>query len=170
MTLNWHDYNYADAILALILLTSMLLGIVRGLVREVFSLVAWLMATLIAYLFGPKLAVLLAHWIHEPALRLTFGMAILFVATLLVGALVIHVLSEIVEVTGLTYADHVLGSLFGLARGVIIIMALTVYLPASIKHAVAWQQSRLAPQFEAWEKLSRHSVQQAVDAVHRLAS
>jgi membrane protein required for colicin V production len=169
MSWNWHDYNAVDAVLASILLVSVVLGIVRGLVREVLSLAVWILATLVAYLFGNKLAILLTHWIHEPTLRLTVAMAILFVLTLLVGALLVYVMSELVKKTGLTLADRLFGIFFGLARGVVIIMALTLYMPMSFKQSPAWHHSRLAPQFVAWESVSRQSVQKMGDAVHHLS-
>jgi len=169
MSWNWHDYNAVDAVLVGILLLSVVLGIVRGLVREVCSLVVWVLATLVAYLFGYKLAILLTHWIHEPTMRLTVAMAILFVLTLLVGALLVYVMSELVKKTGLTTADRLLGIFFGLARGVVIIMALTLYMPMSFKQSPAWDHSRLAPQFIAWENVSRQSVQKMGDAVHQLS-
>jgi len=92
-------------------------------------------------------------------LRLTLGMAALFIMTLLVGALLNYVLTEMVKSAGLTAADRILGCAFGLLRGMVILMALSFYLPNGMKQSAGWQQSLLAPHVVAWETAIRRSVQ-----------
>ena len=165
--MNWHSYNGLDWIIVLILLASVGFGIVRGFVRETLSLIILILATLNAYLLGDKMATLLVDWISKPSLRVSIGMIVLFVMTLLVGALLNHVLSEMIKKSGLTAADRILGMFFGLARGIIIVMLLTLFMPASIKQTTSWQHSTLVPPFQAWELESRASVQSAGAFVHR---
>jgi len=165
--MNWQNFSWIDWILVIVLITSIGIGVVRGFVREILSLAIWVFAIFNAYLLGDKLATLLGGWIIQPSLRVSAGMAILFVSTLLVGALLNHVLSEMVEKSGLTAADRILGGFFGLARGVIIAMALTLFMPATIKQTMAWRESILVPQFQSWEMGSRETVQGVGAFIHR---
>ena len=52
------------------------------------------------------------------------AIAILFVLTLIVGAIVNYVISQLVDKTGLSGTDRVLGAAFGLVRGALIVAAL----------------------------------------------
>jgi len=165
--MNWQSFNWIDWLVVLILLASVAISIARGFIRETLSLAVWILATLNAYLLGDEMATMLAGFISKPSLRITVGMALLFVMTLMVGALLNHVLSEMVKNSGLTAADRILGIFFGLARGVIIIMMLVLFVPANIKQANSWQQSLLLPRFQVWEAASRETVQDMGAYIHR---
>lgn len=157
--MNWHAYNWVDWLLILIVLVSIGISVVRGFVREILSVAVWVLATLNAYLLGNRMASLMTTWVAESSLRLTLGMAALFIMTLLVGALLNYVLTEMVKSSGLTTADRILGSAFGLLRGIVILMALSFYLPSGMKHGDGWRQSVLAPHVAAWETGIRRTVQ-----------
>ena len=90
-------------------------------------------------------------------------MLILFVVTLLVGAMLNHLIGQLVKNTGLTGMDRFLGMGFGMARGVIIVIALLVFLPPASARTTAWEHSRLIPRFIAIEHWF-HGV--AEDATH----
>lgn len=165
--MNWQNFNWVDWLLVAILLASVAISISRGFVRETLSLAVWLLATLNAYLLGDEMASLLTGVIDKPLLRTTAGMAILFVLTLLVGALLNHLLAEVVKKTNLSAADRILGVFFGLARGVIIIMMLVLFSPTVIRKAESWQQSRLLPRFEAWEHETHEAIQNTGAMIHR---
>ena len=166
MILSWHSYNWVDWVIVLILLVSIGFSMARGFIRETLSLAVWVLAVFNAYLLGDKMATLLAHWISRPSLSITMGMLTLFVMTLLVGALLNHVLAEMVKKSGLTAADRILGIFFGLARGVIIAMVLTLFVPGSVSQTQGWQHSILVPSFHAWEMDSRETVQHVGDFFH----
>jgi membrane protein required for colicin V production len=165
--MNWQAFNWIDWMLVGVALVSVGIGITRGFIREVLSLVVWILATFNAYLLGDELSTMLTDLINKPSVRLSIAMAVLFVMTLLVGALLNHVFSEMVKNSGLTSADRILGIFFGLARGVILIMMLVLFTPAYMKQAKSWQQSRMLPQFQAWEAASRESVQSMGAYIHR---
>lgn len=165
--MNWQNFNWVDWLVIAILLASVALSISRGFVREVLSLIVWVLAALNAYLLGDEMASLLADMIDKPLLRLSVGMALLFLLTLLVGALLNYVLSEALKKTNLTAADRILGVFFGLARGVIIVMMLVLFAPGIVKHGSSWQHSHLLPRFEAWESETRVTIQNMGAYIHR---
>jgi membrane protein required for colicin V production len=112
---------------------SFVLGLMRGLIKELLSLVAYGLAFLAAVWWGPALsAQWLLHWVKQDYLRIGIAYFALFVATLLAVGLVNMALAAMVRGTGLSPADRGLGGLFGIVRGVLlvlIIVTLVGYTP-----------------------------------------
>lgn len=145
--------NWADWTIIAILVISSLIGLKRGLVKEALSLLCWAAAFIVAMTFHQPLATLLEGSVSTPSLRQIIAFTALFVATLIVGALVNYLIGELVRITGLSGTDRLLGMVFGLARGAIVVMAMLLLLPAlvPVKQDVWWQQSVIIPHFMAME-------------------
>lgn len=116
--MTWPDY----AILAVIALSA-LVGALRGFVKEVFSLAVWAAAFLVAWHFSGDVAEWMSETVTLPSARLAMGFAGLFVAVLLVGGLANYLLGRLVESTGLSGTDRLLGGIFGAARGLVLVVA-----------------------------------------------
>ena len=143
MPFTWVDW----AIIAIIAISS-LISLKRGFVKEALSLVTWIIAGVVAWMFGGALSQHLTDFIEMPSARVIAGCAILFVATLLVGARVNFLISELVRVTGLSGTDRFLGMVFGGARGALLVVVLTDLLSlAPVQQDPWWQQSSLLPHF-----------------------
>ena len=143
MPFTWVDW----AIIAIIAISS-LISSKRGFVKEALSLVTWIIAGMVAWMFGGALSQHLTDFIEMPSARVIAGCAILFVATLLVGALVNFLIGELVRVTGLSGTDRFLGMVFGGARGALLVVVLTGLLSlAPVQQDPWWQQSSLLPHF-----------------------
>ncbi|CAM3512856.1 CvpA family protein [Parendozoicomonas haliclonae] len=144
MTLTWVDWA-----IAAIILISALISLARGFFREVLSLVTWLAAVVIAWLFSGSLAIAFEGYISTPSLRTIAAAAILFIATLLTGGLINAVIGKLVEVTGLTGTDRALGMIFGALRGVVLVtmlIGIAAYMP--VQQDEWWRGSALIPHFE----------------------
>lgn len=115
----WPDY----AIIAIIAV-SVLVGALRGFIKEVFSLLVWAAAFLVAWHFSGDVAALMESAVTLPSARLAMGFAGLFIAVLLVGGLLNYLLGKLVQTTGLSGTDRLLGGLFGAARGLALVVAL----------------------------------------------
>lgn len=141
--MNWADY----AILAILAL-SVLVGLWRGLATEVMALVIWIAAFWAAWLFGPTVTSWFRGSIEVPSVRIILGYVVCFVVVLLLGALLRFVINRLVESTGLSGSDRLLGMVFGLARGVLLVALLVFLLGFTpFTRDAWWHQSRLLPTF-----------------------
>ncbi|MBY5993771.1 CvpA family protein [Ferrimonas balearica] len=139
----WFDY----AILA-VLGISVLISLIRGFAREALSLVVWVAAFIIASRFYEDLAVYLTQ-LNDPMMRKGAAIAILFVSTLILGSLVNYLVGQLVDKTGLSGTDRVLGICFGAVRGVLVVAAMLFFLDSftGASDAQWWQDSVLVPEF-----------------------
>lgn len=139
-----------------ILVVSAALSLRRGFVKEALSLVSWIAAFFIAKIFSGNLATLLADYIDTPSVRWVVAFAVLFAGTIVIGAMINHLLVEIIRITGLSSTDRIFGMVFGFARGLIILVAIVYGLQlTAVPQDPWWQNSTLMPHLEkvaVWAK------------------
>ena len=135
--------EYADyAVLGLIVI-SILVGAIRGFIKEAFSLAVWAAAFLVAFQYSGALAVQLENHIELPSARTSLAFAGLFLAVLLVGGLLTFLIGKLVEKTGLSGTDRLLGAVFGGVRGVVLVLFLMLVAGLTpVPQDSWWQQSR----------------------------
>jgi membrane protein required for colicin V production len=121
--------NWVDFVIIGLISISALVGLARGLIREVLSVAVWASALLLAWIYFPKLEGHLAPWMDAGTIRMAAAFLILVLVVLVVGTLIGHLLTLLVEKTGLTGTDRLLGGLFGAVRGALLI-AMSVFLAA----------------------------------------
>ncbi|HLU16335.1 MAG TPA: CvpA family protein, partial [Burkholderiaceae bacterium] len=134
-----------DYLVLAILLISALLGLMRGLIKEVLSLCAYVVAFLGAIWWGPRVSGWLEAWINNPLLRTGLAYLAVFLVVLLLVGLLNMTLATLIDKTGLTPADHGLGAMFGLMRGLMLVLVLVTLagyteLPAE----PWWTEARLS--------------------------
>jgi len=134
-------------IIFLVLLSSVI-GIFRGFVREILSLVAWVAAFFIAFKFHAQLAVHLTS-IEPESLRNGAAFLGVFFIVLIGFSLFNYVVAKLVDSTGLSGTDRLLGVIFGVARGAAIILVLVVLAGLTpLPDSKQWQKSTLIPNFQ----------------------
>lgn len=139
-----------DYIVLAVVLLSVVLGLMRGMVKEVLSLSNWVVAFWVANRFGAQLSVHMdwADGLSEP-MRALLGCAAAFVASMVVGAVLIALIGRIVSAAGLGFADRGLGAVFGAARGFFIVMVLLTGAGfTNLPKQPFWREARLAPHAE----------------------
>jgi membrane protein required for colicin V production len=135
------------AILAIVAISA-LISLKRGFVKEALSLVTWIIAGVVAWMFGAGLSGYFVNYIETPSFRVIAACTILFIATLLVGAMINFLIGELIRVTGLSGTDRFLGMVFGAARGgLLVVVAVGLLSLGPVQQDQWWQQSRLVPQF-----------------------
>jgi membrane protein required for colicin V production len=136
-TLGWVDW----ALLA-VLAVSVVVGLWRGLGFEVLSLVGWVVAFFVAQAFAPSLAALVPLGVPGGALNHGVAFIAAFVLALLVWALLSRLIRLLIHATPLQPVDRVLGGVFGLARGAVLLLAVaTVVMLSPAQRSSAWQRS-----------------------------
>jgi membrane protein required for colicin V production len=135
-----------DWILLAILLASLVMGAWRGLVYEVMSVIGWLAAFVLAQWFAADVAARLPMQSAGDSLRYAAGFVLVFIASVFVAGLISALLRKVITVIGLRPVDRLLGAGFGVFRGVILLLALTVVLQlTSMTQNDWWQQSKGGP-------------------------
>ena len=138
----------ADIVILAILALSILFGLWRGFVAEVLSLVCWVAAFWVAWMFGDAVAGWYGQWLHQPVARIIAGYLTCFLGVLVVGALLGWLLRKLIRGTGLSGPDRMLGMMFGLVRGVLLIFVIVLVIDLTPMAAAPWwQHSQLVPQF-----------------------
>jgi membrane protein required for colicin V production len=117
---------WLDIVILAIILLSALISLVRGFVREAFSLAVWVLAFWVSWSFFRDLEVPLQAWIESPTVRLGVAFAALMIATLVVGGLVNFLIIQLVERSGMSGSDRLIGMVFGAARGVLLVAVLVL--------------------------------------------
>lgn len=141
--MNWPDY----AILATIVI-SLLVGLLRGFIKEVFSLVVWAAAFVVSYRFAGDVAMLMEPHVSLPSARTAIGFIGLFIVVLVIGGLINYLLGRLVQSTGLSGTDRLLGGFFGVARGVALVVAAILVTGFTPLPADGWwKESRLIHSF-----------------------
>lgn len=157
--------NWADYVIIAVLALSVLIGLWRGLIAEVLALAVWVAAFWVAWLLGPRLAAAFEPVIDVPSVRVILGYVVCFVAVLLLGMLLKFVIDRLVEGTGLSGSDRLLGMLFGLVRGAFLVALLVFLLGFTpFTRDPWWQRSQLLPTFVT---AANWLGQQLPDSVHR---
>ena len=132
-----------DWILLAVLGLSFLLGIWRGIVQEVLSLVGWVAAFYVSQMYAPMAAAWLPMEGSSQMLRYAAGFVVVFVAVLVGTVLVSALIKKLISAVGLGPLDRLLGSLFGLMRGVVILLAVTVLVGMTpMRETEAWKQAQ----------------------------
>ena len=140
--------NTADIAIAVIITISVLIGLVRGFVVEVLSLAVWAAAVILAMLLGERVASLFEASISLPSARYALGYLSVFFGVLLTGAVFVYLMRKIVQGTGLSGTDRMLGMVFGLARGAVIVVVLALTLGMTpLARDPWWRESRALPAF-----------------------
>jgi membrane protein required for colicin V production len=111
-----------DYVVTGIMLVSLLFGIWRGLVYEILSLLGWPLAFVLSRHFAGSLAPVLPF--SQDFARLATAYALVFVVALIVWGVLVWLFCKLVRAAGLGALDSLLGSLFGLLRGVFVILVL----------------------------------------------
>lgn len=111
-----------DFVVIGILLLSASLGLWRGLVHELMALLGWPFALVLCKLLAASLAPLLP--LKQETARLGVAYALVFIAALIVWSVLTRLLAKLLKAVGSGWSDKVMGGLFGLLRGAMVLLVL----------------------------------------------
>ena len=136
----------ADVLIVLVLLASILIGLMRGFIRECVALVFWIIGIWAAWTFGPLVEPHLGGLLAGPQVRPWVGRLTVLVGVLILGWLTGMLLGLLMRSVGLGLVDRVLGVLFGMLRGMVLVGVLVI--GGELLHLNRepwWGQSKLIP-------------------------
>ena len=137
--------NELDTAILLVTALSCIFGFWRGFVKEILGLVTWIAALLIAWVGSDHLSGLMANIIENDSVRDISAFALIFIMVVLLGSVLSRVLAKLLTITGLRFIDRFLGGMFGIARGLIIVLVSMLISSIFISETEQWQQSILIP-------------------------
>jgi membrane protein required for colicin V production len=111
-----------DVILLVVMLISALLAMVRGFMREVLSIASWAAAALITVWAYPKLKPIALQYFTNDIVASAAAIGVAFLGTLLVVSVITIKISDMILDSRVGALDRTLGFLFGLARGLVIVV------------------------------------------------
>ena len=142
-------FAWIDVVILALIALSAIMSLFRGFVKEAVALVTWLVALWVAMAFYEDLAAILSQWISLPSAQRVTAFAVLFICVLLLGAIVNFLASKLVNKTGLTGTDKLLGIVFGVARGGVIVAILVLLAGLTpLPQDPWWQDSQLLGYFQ----------------------
>ena len=138
-----------DILIAVAIVISIVVGLIRGFVKEAISIAALLFAIWAALYFGPSVGDVSQNWFKSEELQMWFGRVLVFLVILSLGGLLGWGISKLVRLSVLSGMDRLLGSVFGVARGILLVaVAIIGGQFAGFDNDNWWLQSKLIPHFE----------------------
>ena len=139
-----------DYLTLFVLVASVIISTTRGVVREVLSLASWVAAFMVANLYGETLAQLLPDVVPGALTRLIVAFVVLFIGTRLLMGLLMLMCESLVKASGLSFLDRSLGSIFGFARGLLVVLVTVILCGMTgIPQQPFWKDAMLSPYAES---------------------
>lgn len=138
----WSEFTWIDWVVLVVITASALLALLRGLVAEIASLAIWVIAIVAASRLAGFAAEIMPKSLPAP-LQQSVGFLAILLIVLVLGKLVTIALRQAVKATGLGVVDRVLGAMFGLARGGLIVVVLAILgAMTSLQAQPAWKKAK----------------------------
>ena len=170
--------NLADYLVIAAVVVSAIIGAVRGFLREAIALVTLIVALFVAWHFAPALETHLGGLLSKPPVSTWAARTIIFVLVMLLGMAIAWLLQYFVRLSLFSGTDRLLGFVFGLMRG-ILLLGVFVILGQLLRldDERWWQKSKLMPYGEGvanglravvGEQMEKHGA--SLSASNRLAA
>lgn len=159
LSFNWVDYTILG-----IVIFSALISLFRGFVREAISLIAWIAGLILALKYAPVLQSFIqnwsksssnlndfsTHWTASASICYFLAFVVIFLGVVIFGMIINYFVVKLVSKVGLSFIDRLLGFVFGVARGVVIVAVLLLLVAnyGTIKDNRALAGSKIAEQFK----------------------
>lgn len=141
---------WIDVAIVVVVALSAIIGFFRGFLREALGLATWVLAFYMAFVFAKPVAVYLQRWIDTDSARLAVAFAIVFLAVLIAGAIANFLLGRLINQTGFAGTDRAVGIVFGVVRGVAILILLVLLAGVTpVPRDSWWQRSIFIGQLES---------------------
>jgi membrane protein required for colicin V production len=124
------SFNWFDVALAIVIVVSAIAGLRSGFARVVVGLVATVAGFMAGFWCYRLVAVKLLPYVHDSGTANTLGFLIIFIAVVILGAMVAAILSMIFKWVGLSWFNYLLGGAAGFVRGALVVAVMANVLVA----------------------------------------
>ncbi len=125
-------FNGFDWISVIVVALSLMMGIYRGFGREVLSLLGWVAAFVGANLLAKVLSGSMSGLIDNSTLRYLLSWGLVFIGVLAAFGVLGNLLANQLKQPGFNLGNRLLGGVFGILRGLVVMMVLTLLLKAVV--------------------------------------
>lgn len=139
--------NFIDYVILVILVVSFLLGYARGFLTEAIGLISWLAGLWLAWHFAPAVEPYLGGLVRDPPLSTWTARIVILLAVLVTGWLIASICSYFIQQSGISLMlDRILGVLFGVIRGIVLVSVLAMFgMQLQLNRTDWWEDSRFMP-------------------------
>jgi membrane protein required for colicin V production len=135
-----------DYLVMFVLIASVVISTMRGVVKEILSLASWVVAFVLANAYSAALAKMLPAVIPGEVLRLIVAFIALFIGVRILMSLLTLAVDALIAAGGLSLVDRGLGGVFGLGRGLVIVLAAVILCGmTSLPQQAFWRNALLSP-------------------------
>jgi len=128
--------------------SSGIISLFRGFTKEFLSLLLWIFAFFAAVGLEDYVTPKIIEIIGNPEASKIIASVIIFLISIIVGGFLINLISRVVKWSGMSGFDKFMGVLFGVGRGLIVILAVYFLLPSNLKESEIFTSSKISPFFE----------------------
>ncbi len=137
--------SWADVGIVIVVLLSVLLAAAHGFFFEIFSLAGTVVGYLLAAWGYTRVAPMLEPYVKTPWVANISAFLLIFLAVTLLASAIGRLMRATMKEVGLRGIDRFLGAVFGLARGVLVVMVIALALASFAPESPVLSNSRLAP-------------------------
>ena len=140
--------NVTDLVILFVVGSSGIISLFRGFTKEFLSLLLWIFAFFAAVGLEDYVTPKIIEIIGNPEASKIIASVIIFLISIIVGGFFINLISRVVKWSGMSGFDKFMGVLFGVGRGLIVILAVYFLLPSNLKESEIFTSSKISPFFE----------------------
>ena len=140
--------NVTDLVILFVVGSSGIISLFRGFTKEFLSLLLWIFAFFAAVGLEDYVTPKIIEIIGNPEASKIIASVIIFLISIIVGGFLINLISRVVKWSGISGFDKFMGVLFGVGRGLIVILAVYFLLPSNLKESEIFTSSKISPFFE----------------------
>ena len=140
--------NVTDLVILFIIGSSGIISLFRGFTKEFLSLLLWIFAFFVAVGYEGYVTPKIQEIVGNPEASKIIASVLIFLISIIIGGFFINLISRIVKWSGMSGFDKFMGVLFGISRGLIVILAVYFLLPSNLKESEVFTSSKISPIFE----------------------
>jgi membrane protein required for colicin V production len=156
--MNTFAFTTVDFVVIAIIAISAIAGLLRGLIREALSFIGFGLAMYLAYRFAGIAA---AKWLSAmpggTTTQLVIAFLAIFIGVYIATKWIAGLIHRVVATVGLSFVDRLLGAIFGILRGGLIVVVLsTLFALTDIPKTSEWKDALTRPAVDSLVGLVRN--------------